>query len=62
MEDETARWEESATLDVSLQDIPRMARLCFLLYAAPEKKTTKTKARKFKVGKAGDDLCCPYEN
>ncbi|KAI0229642.1 Phosphatidylinositol 4,5-bisphosphate 3-kinase catalytic subunit beta [Lamellibrachia satsuma] len=48
LEDDTAKWEESATLDISLQDIPRMARLCFMLYSPPEKKTTKAKGKRFK--------------
>ena len=56
LEDDTAKWEESATLDISLQDIPRMARLCFMLYALPEKKSSKAKGKRFKV--AGAAILC----
>ena len=51
LEGDTAKWEESVTFDISLHDIPRMARLCFMLYEAT---STRGKGRR----KVGDTVVC----
>lgn len=32
-----AEWNERLEFDIPIQDIPRGAKLCFILFAAPEK-------------------------
>ncbi|KAK2184803.1 hypothetical protein NP493_252g03001 [Ridgeia piscesae] len=51
LEGDTAKWEESVTFDISLHDIPRMARLCLMLYEAT---STRGKGRR----KVGDTVVC----
>lgn len=36
-----AKWEELLTFDLPLQNVPRMARLCFMLYMLSDKRTGK---------------------
>jgi|SRR6218665_179468 len=36
-----AKWGEMLTFDLQLQNVPRMARLCFVLYMLPDKRSGK---------------------
>lgn len=52
--DSCVDWDEQLAFDLKLSDIPRMARLCFLLYACDKranKKGAGTVGRKFKDGR-----------
>ena len=49
-----AQWNEPVTFDIFLADIPRMARLCFLVQALSDRRTNKrvpTGGQKHKVGR-----------